>query len=356
MLGDDDVSVGKPHEYTPISQPAGLSASPIQPEQRRGQNISAYRSRIFPLSHQCYMNYSLCTHAYNLYPYFIFEQHSSSMIHFVSGLLSFAYLVHLAYSFAPTEIYLSKRKGTIYVSFSPNNEGERMDSIPLVHSYDDWHTYCENVDANMEGLVSPSPESFHVVHLALKKANADFNRTDDAYNPICININDIMTLSRFLVKPNYAIELFHDNDLVKWRLIQKKGSDSSLKYTKYTAVNGELYHDYSTLQLSQLVLEFATNATHDYANQISKIQEVVCQAEVSFLVVTHLWCFLIGFILTLSLRSTSVETNSFDIRFRFKRPQFCRCMLQLRPLWCAEFIKFIPESAPHKYSRVKESG
>jgi hypothetical protein len=52
----------------------------------------------------------------------------------------------------------------------------------------------------MEGLVSPSPESFNAVHLALVRANAATS----------LNIVDIMALSRYLVKPKYTLELFHD--------------------------------------------------------------------------------------------------------------------------------------------------
>src|SRR5210317_1266167 len=45
--------------------------------------------------------------------------------------------------------------------------GESINLIPLgLNSQSvDWHRYCEDVDINMEGLVSPSPESFHVFHL-----------------------------------------------------------------------------------------------------------------------------------------------------------------------------------------------
>lgn len=160
---------------------------------------------------------------------------------------------------------------------------ESINLIPLgLNSQSvDWHRYCEDVDKNMEGLVSPSPESFHVVHLAMKRANMNSNRTANAF---FINIDDINALCQFLVKPTFSMELFHDDDeeIVKWRMI--RGGNARLLYPNhYATVKGgkELYHDYSTLQLSQLSLELATNATNHDDERLSVIHEVARQAQVS---------------------------------------------------------------------------
>ena len=80
------------------------------------------------------------------------------------------------------------------------------------------------------------------------------------------------------------MELFHDDDeeIVKWRMT--RGGNARLIYPDHDAtVKGgkELYHDYSTLQLSQLTLELATNATNHDADRLSEIHEVARQAQVS---------------------------------------------------------------------------
>lgn len=189
--------------------------------------------------------------------------------HVVLAILVFAFLVQLASTFS-----LSGSKSSSHVL-----GGESINLIPSNPQSVDWHKYCEDVDKNMEGLVSPSPESFHVVHLAMKRANMSSNRTA---NEFYINIDEINALCQFLVKPTFSMELFHDDDeeIVKWRMI--RGGNASLLYPNhYTTVKGgkELYHDYSTLQLSQLSLELATNATNHDAERLSEIHEVAHQAQ-----------------------------------------------------------------------------
>jgi len=161
---------------------------------------------------------------------------------------------------------------------SPNDGDDR--AVPTLleskHQSDDWHRYCENVDKNMEGLVSPSPESFNAIHLALARVNA----------AVSININDIVALSRYLSKPNYTMALFHDDGIIKWRMVENDtgiSAEEVLVDSNIITEKGgrELYHGFSTLQLSQMALELATNETnhnHD-ANLLSKIHEVAYQAE-----------------------------------------------------------------------------
>lgn len=196
--------------------------------------------------------------------------------YFLATVVLFISLIQSAYSLANNVIRLLDRQNRIYVSLGPNKDYERF--IPISLDSLLWHRYCENVDTNMEGLVSPSPESFNAVHLALVRANAATS----------LNIVDIMALSRYLVKPKYTLELFHDVETVKWRMIQ--GGNDKLIYSNISVEEGrrELYHDYSTLQISQLALELATNATNHDANLSAKIQEVAYQAEGSHLPLTPL--------------------------------------------------------------------
>jgi len=214
------------------------------------------------------------------------------MMAFLKSTLRFVYLFQSAQSFVHNVIRVPDDSR---ISVSLSSEDGRVVSFLLDsnHHGDDWHRYCENVDKNLEGLVSPSPESFSAIHSAMVRANA----------AISMNIEDIEALSRYLVKPNYTMELFHDDEIVKWRMIQGGNVEGVIVDSNITAEEGgrELYHEFSTLQLSQMALEIATNTTNHDANLLSKIHEVAQQAEVSHLPLTPRKYFPIWLILISSL-------------------------------------------------------
>ena len=192
-------------------------------------------------------------------------------------IMIFLYLFHSAHSFVHNVIRSSHSRTSVPLSPSNDDVSILLDSK---HHSDDWHMYCDDVDKNLEGLVSPSPESFNAIHLAFVRANA----------AISLNIDDIVALSRYLSKPNYTMELFHDDDIVKWRMIQGGNGEEVIVNSNITIeLKGrELYQEFSTLQLSQMAVELATNATNNNheANILSKIHEVAYQAEVSHLSLT----------------------------------------------------------------------
>ncbi len=192
-------------------------------------------------------------------------------------ILIFLRLFHSAHSFVHNVIRSSHSRTSVHLS--PSNEDVLM-LLDSKHHCDDWHRYCDDVDKNLEGLVSPSPESFNAIHLAFVRANTAMS----------LNIDDIVALSRYLSKPDYTMELFHDDDTIKWRMIQGgNGEEVIVNSNIAIEVKGrELYQEFSTLQLSQMALELATNATkHNHeANILSKIHEVAYQAEVSHFPIT----------------------------------------------------------------------
>jgi len=193
------------------------------------------------------------------------------MMAFLKSTLRFVYLFQSAQSFVHNVIRVPD-DSRISVSLSSSNEDGRVVSFLLDSKHhNDWHRYCENVDKNLEGLVSPSPESFSAIHSAMLRANA----------AISTNIEDILALSRYLVKPNYTMELFHDDEIIKWRMIQGGSVEGVIVDSNIAVEEGgrELYHEFSTLQLSQMALEIATNTTNHDANLLSKIHEVAQQAE-----------------------------------------------------------------------------
>eukprot|EP00579_Thalassiosira_antarctica_P021700 CAMPEP_0201977220 /NCGR_PEP_ID=MMETSP0904-20121228/59938_1 /ASSEMBLY_ACC=CAM_ASM_000553 /TAXON_ID=420261 /ORGANISM="Thalassiosira antarctica, Strain CCMP982" /LENGTH=127 /DNA_ID=CAMNT_0048528541 /DNA_START=527 /DNA_END=906 /DNA_ORIENTATION=+ len=125
----------------------------------------------------------------------------------------------------------------------------------------------------MEGLVSPAPESFHVLHSAISKINGErdcFDGKNDARA-----LSDVRALSSFLTKPDYAIELYSDTEISKWRLIPRANSKFIVKYPYDCIQEGktELYDENNPLQLSRMALELATKTPND-PHIICKIDDI----------------------------------------------------------------------------------
>mmetsp|Transcript_41507 Transcript_41507/g.88435 ORF Transcript_41507/g.88435 Transcript_41507/m.88435 type:complete len:640 (+) Transcript_41507:108-2027(+) len=150
--------------------------------------------------------------------------------------------------------------------------------------FEKWHELCEDVDKILEGLVSPAPESFHVLHSALSKINCERGRFDECVPEVGIvsALNDLRALSSFLVKPNYAIELYLDTEGLKWRLIPRENHNENviLLYECNCIEEGEpeLYHLFNTLQLSRLALDLATKTPND-PQLLCKINDIAQQAQ-----------------------------------------------------------------------------
>jgi hypothetical protein len=138
----------------------------------------------------------------------------------------------------------------------------------------DWHNLCNEIDQTMEGLISPAPESFHVLHYTIRKINIEFgHETSD------IRINDLNTVCSYLVKQKYAVELYWDNDLIKWRLISRSSS-SLIHPTEFILGHDELYHQYNVLELSRMALDIATSSSDN--SESLDVHDIVKQAEVCY--------------------------------------------------------------------------
>lgn len=143
---------------------------------------------------------------------------------------------------------------------------------------DQWHDFCEDVDEIMVGLVSPAPASFCVLHSTISRINGE--REGFSGNIGGTALNDLRALS-FLIKPEFAIDLFEDADVLKWRLVPRAGfrvihdCEDCIQRGK-----PELYHEHNPLQLSRLAVDLATNTPNDPMN-LSKVHYFARQAEVS---------------------------------------------------------------------------
>ena len=174
------------------------------------------------------------------------------------------------------------QRGLKFSSVEPKSEESHQEqctpwSTPLAdcHQYtNEWSGLCEDVDKVMERLVSPAPESFHVLHSVISKINSKSFSGDTSTNLL---LNDLTALAAFLVKPDHSIELYPVDEVVKWRLVPCQTSKSGVIHPEYLQEGeDELYHMHNALQLSRMALDIATKAPND-----PQIHEISRQAEVS---------------------------------------------------------------------------
>lgn len=146
------------------------------------------------------------------------------------------------------------------------------------HQSTQWLDYCDDIDKAQENLISPAPESFHVIHTAISKLNKELGNISDSNH-----YNDLKALSSYLLKTNVGIELYTESGVIRWRVIPSCNSNESIKVLINSGciADGrvELYHNYNSLQLSKMAIDLAIMNTND-PNNLSKIQDIAVQAEV----------------------------------------------------------------------------
>jgi len=123
-------------------------------------------------------------------------------------------------------------------------------------------------------LVSPAPESFHILHSLLSKINDEVECFDRNFPAGKYN-NDLKALSSFLIKDNYSLVLYLDSDLVKWKI--EPGCINLCNDIEESQI--ELYHKHNTLELSRMASDIAAK---NLSNPVisPKIHHLARQAEV----------------------------------------------------------------------------
>ena len=147
-----------------------------------------------------------------------------------------------------------------------------------------WAKLCDDVDMNMEGLVSPAPQSFYALHSIVsginhKKESLEGNVLEGSnYSSY---LDDLQALSSFLVKPGYTIKLYLDYDQIKWKLLRRSYNKSNVihPFGLVRELDAELHHRHNTLQLSRMALELATKTPGD-SELLTKVHFIAQQAEV----------------------------------------------------------------------------
>eukprot|EP00578_Thalassiosira_sp_NH16_P007616 CAMPEP_0181114196 /NCGR_PEP_ID=MMETSP1071-20121207/20748_1 /TAXON_ID=35127 /ORGANISM="Thalassiosira sp., Strain NH16" /LENGTH=634 /DNA_ID=CAMNT_0023198277 /DNA_START=340 /DNA_END=2241 /DNA_ORIENTATION=- len=148
---------------------------------------------------------------------------------------------------------------------------------------EEWNELCENVDRNMEGLVSPAPESFHVLHSVVSNINSEITCLDgrSSEGTVAVSyLDDLKALSSFLVKPRYVIELYLDCGSLKWRLIPRARDTKCEVVYPYSFIQdseAELHHKHNTLELSRMALDLATKTSSPHT--LTKVHGITRQAK-----------------------------------------------------------------------------
>jgi len=194
-------------------------------------------------------------------------------------------LIHIVSSFIihPTTHIRTGHYNTIICKYRYTNINQNADRHQD-HQSTQWLDYCDDIDKAQENLISPAPESFHVIHTAISKLNKELGNICDSNH-----YNDLKALSLYLLKPNVGIELYAEGGVIRWRVVPScNESIKVLINCGCIADDGkvELYHNYNSLQLSKMAIDLAIMNTND-PNNLSKIQDIALQAEVCMYSVLH---------------------------------------------------------------------
>ena len=137
---------------------------------------------------------------------------------------------------------------------------------------------ASSVDNILKDLVSPAPESFHVIDITVKKINVAKSNLQNV-------LLDIEALSRYLVKPNCVIQVYEEENIWKWdtapaapadgkTMIRCKRAGYDLQFRKSFS---ELYHNLTSLELARFSIDVATGKRE---REQSTIEEIVKALEV----------------------------------------------------------------------------
>ena len=168
-------------------------------------------------------------------------------------------------------IATQKRSG---VDDSHQTECTTCPTLLNAYQFEQWHKLCEDVDKVLGSLVSPAPESFHILHSLLSKINDEVECFDRNFPAGKYN-NDLKALSSFLIKENYSILLYLDSDLVKWKI--EPGCINLCNDIQESQI--ELYHKHNTLELSRMASDIAAKNLSNPVISL-KIHHLARQAEV----------------------------------------------------------------------------
>ena len=137
----------------------------------------------------------------------------------------------------------------------------------------------DNVDDILEHLVSPAPESFHVIDRAVKKMNCFDASCADS---LSVAFMDIDTLAKLLVTKNFAILIYQQDDKWNWDIKDVDG-DSKVIFDRandellfnINQSNSQLYHKLSLLQLASLSMDIAKSEESGKETSIGEIIDLM---------------------------------------------------------------------------------
>jgi len=177
-----------------------------------------------------------------------------------------------------SNLIIQYRKGlsSPLYSQSINNDWKIItlrDREPNEKPFPKSHNLCR-IDNIQMNLCSPAPESFHVIDTTLRKLN---NGETDLHNALM----DLDALSRFIVKPDYAIQVYREGTRWTWdtlpdvsdkkRVLFVDGKQAG-DYWYSDKSSSEIHHSHTSLELARLSVEKATGKREqDYEKRMQDI-------------------------------------------------------------------------------------
>ncbi|EJK75760.1 hypothetical protein THAOC_02508 [Thalassiosira oceanica] len=139
---------------------------------------------------------------------------------------------------------------------------------------DQYHlSHCDEKDYDwiVQGLVSPAPQSYDVINAVICKMRDEGSDVD-------LLFEDLRALY-YLVKEGYALELYHNDFLLKWTVSRCARESSPQHGNKLSPdrrnPNVELYHKHDVLELSRKSLAMSI----DDPNRQDGVLEIAMQAQ-----------------------------------------------------------------------------
>lgn len=155
--------------------------------------------------------------------------------------------------------------------------------IPTVRDVIEASTdHCDDAkDDILQHLVSPAPESFHIIDASMKRLNEESNKTN--FDTI---VMDLTALSRYLVKPHCMLHVYEEDTKWKWKTsVGQQGGrnmlciDQMRRDVEFMPSSAQLYHNLTTLELARCATNLATGQASPRLASIS-INEIVEQVVV----------------------------------------------------------------------------
>ena len=165
--------------------------------------------------------------------------------------------------------------------FDPQNR-----LIPTLLNYSDKLPTKENqnekIDAILQHLVSPAPESFYVIEQSIKRLQDD-TISDKYFSHMLLNLE---SLSRFLLKRGFSLELCKDEEGWTWEVVPQGNHTKTIVCTRGVGEiqvkksSSQVYHNLTALELARSAINLVTNERNKKISTDTNVYDIGKQVEV----------------------------------------------------------------------------